>query len=259
MALDEAVLIEVGAGTSPPTLRLYDWSGPWVSLGSGQPAADLDRAALAEQGWSLLRRSSGGAAVLHRGQLGYALILPAAHPLWAGDLIASYQRLSVPLQRAFASLGIPADAAPKAANLAFVAGAPPLAARACFGALGPYELVHEGRKLLGNSQIRRRAAAVQHGVIQVSDGQGALAAVVARASAAERAALAAYLDTHAGSLIDCAGQPIIPEAVAAALAAAFAALPGVCLVPGALTAAERQLAAELVATKYGNPEWTFRR
>ncbi len=97
MAIDEALLTLVGAGQAPPTLRFYEWRSPWVSLGTGQGASDLDPVALEARDWGVLRRASGGTAVLHQGQLGYAVILPTSHPLWNGDLASSYQRISVAL------------------------------------------------------------------------------------------------------------------------------------------------------------------
>jgi lipoate-protein ligase A len=148
MAIDEAVLGEVGKGASPSTLRFYEWLSPWVSLGSAQASSEVATEALAARGWGIVRRGSGGTAVLHWGQLGYALILPADHPLWHGDLVASYQRLSEPLRLAFSRVGVSAEAAPPSARVAFALGAPELASRACFGALGPYELVVQGHSWL---------------------------------------------------------------------------------------------------------------
>src|SRR6185312_1884892 len=101
-----------------------------VSLGSGQAAGEIDRAACtAERGWGIVRRASGGTAVLHASQVAYSIVLPAAHPLWAGDLSASYQRFAEPLRVAFARLGIATDLAPPGANAAFIANAPELARR----------------------------------------------------------------------------------------------------------------------------------
>src|SRR5690349_5876093 len=79
MAIDETILDLVGVGVSPPTLRFYEWRSPWISLGSGQLSSDLDRCAVERRGWDILRRASGGTAVLHKGQLGYALVLPTSH------------------------------------------------------------------------------------------------------------------------------------------------------------------------------------
>src|SRR5579859_5014556 len=205
MAIDEAILTLVGEGHSPPTLRFYEWLQPWISLGSGQSAGDLDPRRLAERQWGTVRRASGGTAVLHLGQVGYAIVLPIGDPVWQGDLISSYARLSGPFRRAFARVGASVEAASPGENVRFTAGAPRLAERACFGALGPYELVADGRKFIGNSQIRRRHAATQHGVIQVRNGQSELATVVAADTDEEREQLAAYLASHVSSISEKTG------------------------------------------------------
>lgn len=260
MAVDEAILDLVGNGLSPPTLRFYLWRSPWVSLGTAQSASDLDLAAVAERGWGVLRRSSGGTAVLHHGQLGYAVILPAAHPLWQGSLAASYQRLANPLARGLTRLGARVTAASAPVRASFVTGAPDAARQVCFSALGPFELLDDqGRKIIGNSQIRRRGAALQHGTIQVAGGQAALAQVLGRLTSDQRDDLIAYLHRRVGSLEDTIGHAIDPRVVAHALAEALAADLPLQLVVGGLSALERARAAELVAGKYGDASWTFRR
>jgi len=260
MAIDEALLTTVGDGTSPPTLRFYTWRSPWVSLGTGQPASDLDLSALNDRGWGILRRSSGGTAVLHEDQMGYALALPASHPLWEGDLATSYRRLAEPLARAFARLGVNAEPAPPSLKAAFAAGAPLLAGRICFSALGPYELLDcHRRKLIGNAQVRRRTCAIQHGTVQVSGTQSGLVEILAGATAAERSRVTEYLSTHVGSVEESARRCIAAEEVAGAIAEALAESLAIQLVTGALSETERCLADRLATTKYRDPGWTHRR
>src|SRR5207249_5400168 len=107
-----------------------------------------------ELGWQLVRRSSGGTAVLHEGQIGYALVLPTTHWVWKGDLLDSYQRLAEPLRRSLTRLGVAAEAATPAQRSERKGVTPPLAEKACFAPLGPSELLAAGRKIVGNSQIR---------------------------------------------------------------------------------------------------------
>src|SRR5579884_3120730 len=218
MAVDEALLALVGEGVSPPTLRFYEWRSPWISLGTGQSATDLDVAAIAERGWGILRRSSGGTAVLHQGQLGYAVILPSQHPLWQGDLESSYRRLAEPLALGFTRLGVRVDPAPPALKVEFAASAPPIASRVCFSTLGPFELLDcRGRKIIGNAQIRRRTSALQHGTIQVVGSQDQLAEILADTSDADRSDLVAYLNSHVGSIEEAAGRCLPPAQIARAL------------------------------------------
>jgi lipoate-protein ligase A len=260
MAVDEAILTLVGEGVSPPTLRFYTWQSPWISLGTAQSSRDLDPIGISSRGWGIVRRASGGTAVLHRGQLGYALILPADHPLWRGDLISSYQRLAQPIAEGLARLNIRVEPAAPGLMSRPGDGAPSLAARLCFCALGPYELLDgHRRKLIGNAQIRRRAAILQHGTVQISGGQEELVALLSGTDETERASLIHFLRQHVGSLEEAAGRPIDLEDVAAAITDGFRQVLGVRLAAGFLDADERALAAQLVRDRYANPSWTFRR
>src|SRR5690606_14878512 len=94
MAVDEAVLEAVGQGDVLPTLRLYAWNPPCLSLGFAQPVQDVDRAALARLGWELVRRPTGGRAILHTDELTYSVIAPLDEPRVAGSVLESYRRLS---------------------------------------------------------------------------------------------------------------------------------------------------------------------
>ena len=110
MAVDSAILEAVAAGTQPPTLRLYGWQPFCLSLGYGQRVRDVDREALAQRGWDLARRESGGKAILHGDEITYSLCLPRDHPLALSDVIESYRRISRGLLRALEGLGLAAQA-----------------------------------------------------------------------------------------------------------------------------------------------------
>lgn len=259
MAIDEALLTTVGEGHQPPTLRFYDWDSVWVSLGSSQTSTDLAADALRDRGWRLSRRPSGGMAVVHLGQLGYALILPADDPRWQGDLAVSYERLSRPFVPGFERLGAAVHLASSAEKADFSLNAPALAARSCFGALGPYEIVANGKKIVGNSQVRRRHAHLQHGVIQLRGNQSTLVDLLACQDECKRAALRDYLDRRVGSLEALVGHTIGVEEVVHAVTNACSEAFEVSFAAGELTPRERELAETLVREKYGQEIWTFRR
>ena len=157
MALDELLLDQAVAARVPQAcLRLYSWSGPWLSLGYHQrhlPAAWL---ALAGQGQlGLVRRPSGGRAVLHGGSLTYALIEP--NP--AGDRRQAYRDHCRWLQRAFAEMGLP---------LSFGTGQAEGDSGSCFARSSPADLVHgNGAKRIGSAQLWRRGVLLQHGSLLI--------------------------------------------------------------------------------------------
>ncbi|MBE3142499.1 MAG: lipoate--protein ligase family protein, partial [Planctomycetes bacterium] len=94
MAVDEAILESVGRRVVLPTLRLFSWQPPCLSLGYAQSFADVDCAATIERGWEIVRRPTGGRAILHTDELTYSVIAPLNEPLVKGSIIESYQRIS---------------------------------------------------------------------------------------------------------------------------------------------------------------------
>ena len=109
MAVDEAILEAAGQGKTLPTLRLYAWQPPCLSLGYAQPASDADRNALNQNGWGLVRRPTGGRAILHCDELTYSVIAPNHEPRLEGGVLDSYRTLSQALLRALHTLEIPAE------------------------------------------------------------------------------------------------------------------------------------------------------
>src|SRR5262245_17793104 len=71
MALDEAVMEAVMAGAAPPTLRFYQWAPPCLSLGKRQPLSGVDLVRCQADGVGVVRRATGGLAILHTDELTY--------------------------------------------------------------------------------------------------------------------------------------------------------------------------------------------
>ena len=87
MARDQALLSSCVDGAARPTLRLYRWHPACLSLGRFQRADVIDRAACARAGVAIVRRPSGGRALLHDAELTYAIIARADHPLFGDQSI----------------------------------------------------------------------------------------------------------------------------------------------------------------------------
>lgn len=160
MALDEHLLdasLADGGKAGGATLRLYRWSRPTLSLGYHQRSLPPHWRGLVNDGLiDLVRRPSGGRAVLHAGDLTYALIWPAA----GGTRRQAYARACGWLCRAFAELGLP---------LRFGHSAPSQERSSCFATSTQADLVHRnGAKRIGSAQLWRRGALLQHGSILVN-------------------------------------------------------------------------------------------
>jgi lipoate-protein ligase A len=158
MGVDEALFASARAG-GEPVLRLYRWDGPWLSIGYGQRVNGALLDACRSAGVGVVRRATGGGAVLHGGDLTYAVAAPEA--ALAGGLRASYRRITDVLLRALASLGLEAKRVDGAG--------PPARARVfdCFAAPAPEEICARGRKLLGSAQRRAGGAFLQHGSLRM--------------------------------------------------------------------------------------------
>jgi lipoate-protein ligase A len=251
MAVDEAILAAVREGLSLPTLRFYAWSPPCLSLGRNQPLADADLAACRAAGVDVVRRPTGGRAILHTDELTYSVALLQSDPRATGDVVESYRRLSEGLLAGLHRLEV--DAVPAmgqrkpAADLTAV----------CFETPSDYEITAGGRKLVGSAQWRGRGGVLQHGSLPLC---GDLARIVdyLALSAAEREVQRRTLYRRAVTLAEALGCSLPFATVAQSLAEGFAQALNVTLMPGELSAPERALAAELRRSRYASPGWSAR-
>src|SRR5512134_3495582 len=146
MAVDEAILerAQAGRGESRPTLRLYAWEPACLSLGQAQPIADVDRARLQVRGWDVVRRVTGGRAILHTDELTYSVTGRANEPMLAGGVLESYSRLAQALLLAVKNLGLPVEMKAGKAN------DHPIPNPVCFEVPSTYEITVSGKKLIGS-------------------------------------------------------------------------------------------------------------
>lgn len=252
MARDEAIL-DLYPTLQQPTLRMYRWAPACVSLGLAQRwARDVDHPACAALGIDVVRRPTGGRAILHDCELTYSVVVGLDHAgVGRGTITQSYRALSTALQASLARLGVDAACAPqgrRASHKSFESAA-------CFDAPAAYELTVAGRKLTGSAQARQHNTLLQHGSLLLRADPARWAQVIH---------MPPTLDPHTlgQRMIDLAevlGAEPAFAVVAEALAAGFAQACDVLLVPGGLTAAEEARAAHLAANKYAQGAWTARR
>jgi lipoate-protein ligase A len=250
MALDHALAacLEGGEGV----VRLYGWERPTVSFGKNEPArAQYSAAAAAAAGVDVVRRPTGGRAVLHWRELTYAVVAPL--DAWGG-LRQAYFAIHGALAGALEALGVWADApggagpARPSARRPPERATPPLDAGPCFQAPAPGEIVVGGRKLVGSAQARLEGVLLQHGSILLEDDQPVLARLggnrplhVAPATLRE--------------LVGDVGIDALTDLVAKSLRLEFGgAWTSKGYRPSEIEAAER-----LEADRYAHDSWTWRR
>ncbi len=260
MARDEAIL----AGAAQPTLRLYRWSPACLSLGRLQRAGAIDRAACARAGVAVVRRPSGGRALLHDAELTYAIIAPADHPLFGDQsVLATYRQISQALLAGLRRLGVPAELTPVARDerrrpkdesssaSSIVHRPSSFGSAACFDTPAAYELTIVGRKLAGSAQTRRSGTILQHGAIPLRPHAERLAALLYNPPDDLGAKMIA--------LDQAAGRKIEFDELADALLAGFRDVWGIQFEPGQLSMHEQRQEQRLIAEKYSDERWTYGR
>ncbi len=168
MAIDEAIMMAHASGDVPPTLRFYGWQPAAVSIGYFQQAEkDIDLSACAAAGISVVRRLTGGRAVLHDMELTYSIVVRDTDPSVPAAVIASYGHFSKGLLAGLRLLGINAEM-----NISRQAYGQNIrnqgASAACFDAASSYEIKYDARKLVGSAQVRKYGVILQHGSILLS-------------------------------------------------------------------------------------------
>jgi len=256
MAVDEAILEHIGRGDALPTLRLYAWDPACLSLGHAQPAADVDAARLQERGWEVVRRLTGGRAILHTDELTYSVTGSAEEPVLAGGVLESYNRLAQALLLAVKKLGLPVEM--KDAQRAGHAGGVTHANPVCFEVPSSYEITVAGKKLIGSAQARKKEGVLQHGSLPLTGDLTRICQALVFENESARANASRRLLARATTVESALGGAVAWETAAQAFIQAFEAQLGLCFERGELSDSESSRAEELVREKYAHPAWTER-
>ncbi len=161
MEKDLELMEEVATGECPPILRLYRWFPPAVSLGYFQDAYEVvNMQACTDAGVDVVRRPTGGRAVLHNHELTYSIIVPEVHPfINNGGVMDAYRAISRGIVTAFNLLNILASVTPEEK------GQGGFAPGSCFDTPSAYEVQVDRKKVVGSAQLRRDGIVLQHGAI----------------------------------------------------------------------------------------------
>lgn len=248
MAVDESILEAMGTGASLPTLRLYAWDPACLSLGYAQSLTDVDLLRLQSRGWEVVRRPTGGRAVLHTDELTYSVIAPPDEPHVAGTVLELYRRLAQALVQALNLLRVPVQvnensSAPPAVNPNPV----------CFEVPSTYEITFGGKKLIGSAQARRKEGVLQHGSLPLGGDLTRIIQVLAFPDDASRAHAAERLLNRATTVESALARQVSWDEAAQAFIAAFTSVLALDLQPGSLSGHEKNRAEELARIKYGQP------
>lgn len=255
MAMDEAILHAVATGQARPTLRFYAWEPPCLSLGRGQKGSDVNVEALQATGYGLVRRPTGGKAILHIDELTYSIVAPETDPRMAGGVVESYRRLSVGLMHGLDELGardiIARSRAGRQQERETEEGTRRVGP-VCFEVPSDYEITSQERKLVGSAQMRAQGVVLQHGSIPLFGDIARICSLLV--SCPDPAGVRAQATT----VEEVLGRPVTWEEAAEAMAEGFAEALTLRLEPGALSQKEKAQTEELREEKYVTDAWTFR-
>lgn len=251
MAADEAILEHIHRGESPPTLRLYAWNPPCLSLGRAQSFRDVDVERLHKHGWELVRRLTGGRAILHTDELTYSVVAPLDNPLLVGGVLESYNRLAQALLRAMRELGMAVEAKEKA-------DVTPSLNPVCFEVPSAYEITVGGKKLIGSAQARTKEGVLQHGSLPLSGDLSRICEALIFTSETARTKAKERLLERAATVASVLGANLAWERAAQAFVQAFEAELEIQFERGDMSASEIRRTQELIQEKYAHPSWTER-
>jgi lipoate-protein ligase A len=257
MAVDEALLCMAGKGESPPTLRFYSWDVPSLSIGSFQKAVELNLPFIKEKGVPLVRRPTGGRAVLHDAELTYSVSCPIPTQCMPSELMGSYKAIGSCFLTGLKSLGVPAEMLPVTKNPERKCRPRDASHPLCFSSPSWYEVLVDGKKLIGSAQRRLKGSFLQQGSLLIKlDVDGLLSLM--RTDGEDKMRAREALLSKMTALTEL-GHEIHVDKLKSALIEGFRTGLGTSLVMDELTPEEHGLALGLLKEKYSRPEWNLYR
>ena len=235
-------------------LRIYSWHPPAVSIGYGQEAEnEIDPGQCERYGIDLVRRITGGRAVLHDQELTYSLVAPESHPALGGRSGMMLRAVSEALVETLKSFDIPAESAME--GRCGSGGNDDV----CFTATGRYEITVAGRKLAGSAQRRSGGVVLQHGSLLLGAGHRRLPLLMPAHEPERRETIARLLNHRTVSVAELIPDPPSFEEWTDRLSRSMLDRLNVEGRMDVLDAEEQRAAESFVRTRYAIADWTFRR
>ena len=254
MAADESILEHIHRGQSRPTLRLYSWNPPCLSLGHAQSFKDVDVERLKSHGWDVVRRVTGGRAILHTDELTYSVTGSAEEPVLSGGVLESYNRLAQALLYAVQSLSVPVEINEEVGHAGSVTQQNPV----CFEVPSTYEITVNGKKLIGSAQARKKEGVLQHGSLPLTGDLTRICEALVFEDESARQTAKERLLTRATTVKSVLGVETSWESAAQAFVNGFETKLGIQFEREEMSASELQRTEELANEKYAHPSWTER-
>jgi lipoate-protein ligase A len=257
MALDEALLNWHSNHLIPPAIRFYGWKPAGLSLGYFQKTKNkINVDAVEKHGYGLVRRLTGGRAVLHDDELTYSIVVSEQHPNMPQSVTEAYRIISEGLLRGFQSLGVHAEfAVPENGSGRHAANG----SAVCFEEPSWYELIVEGRKAAGSAQTRQKGVLLQHGSIPINvDEEKLFNLFVYPSERAKERALRSF-GSKAAAISQLRNKKTTMDEVKHAFKTGFEKGLNIELQSYTLNEEQLEEVKGIAQSRYENDDWTFSR
>ncbi|MFC4738092.1 biotin/lipoate A/B protein ligase family protein [Bacillus daqingensis] len=258
MALDEKLMDWHREGRIPPVIRFYEWNPASLSLGYFQRVErDIDLEAVKRHKAGLVRRPTGGRAVLHEDELTYSIIVKEDHPGIPAGITEAYRVLSGGLLLGFKNMGLEAGfSIPRTEEEKADLKSPRSAV--CFDAPSWYEMVVNGRKIAGSAQTRQKGIILQHGSIIRRFDEEKLFDMFLFKSERIRRRMQAGFRSKATPMEELMERIPSPEDMRAAFVRGFEEDLGIQLKEWELNQELKEQVSHLAISKYASDEWNYK-
>jgi lipoate-protein ligase A len=244
MALDEAICEAVRKGLSPPTLRIYKWKRPTLSLGYFQKLSDIDLDYCAGKDYPVVRRLTGGRAILHDDELTYSFCAKKDTLSFNGDLHNDYTVISSALVGGLKQFGVNAE-------MSFVRKrAADQKSPACFKVISYGEVTVNNKKVIGSAQKRYKNGFLQHGSLLFGFNEQELRNILQESEGDDFSSI--------GSVTECADKESYNKLISS-LKRSFENALDTKMITDGPTDYEMKLTEELGSKKYSTGKWNARR
>jgi lipoate-protein ligase A len=248
MAIDETILNTHRQGSILPTLRVYRWSHPTVSIGHFQGIEDIDLKKCSNLGIDVVRRLTGGKAVLHHDELTYSVTVSESYG-FSNSITESYRILCMGLIAAYQILGMKVCLTHRSKSF-FPA--------ACFAATSSADLTYKGHKIAGSAQVRRGNTLLQQGSLPINLNPKILLSILKASASMQDKALSKF-GQKVTDLGESLGRHISWQDLRGALFKGFQEALNIKFWECNLTEEEVSQSRELARKKYSTIAWNHSR
>ena len=220
MAVDRAILAACEAGQVPPTLRLYSWKRPTMTVGYAQKLREIDIDRCKKLGVQIVRRPTGGRALFHNHEVTYSFTAPIPHPEFPSSLFGAYKIVAGALLEGLKEIGISDAVLSSGRKTNKYQGS--FHSASCLSSISHFEIEVQGAKLIGSAQRRTKKAFLQHGSIPLDCDRAFLGSLFKYETDDLRCRVMEILNNKVITLSECLGKGMIPDDIFCALKNGFA-------------------------------------